>query len=100
MNNLTVGTQLIADERQKQIYKHGFTAEHHVNHPEWYENGQLQYASTALLSMDGKAESTLTETPLNWDSDWFNNLLERTPKERLIIAGALIVAELDRLAEL
>jgi hypothetical protein len=99
MEKLT-SIQLITDERKKQIDKHGFTAEHHIRHPEWYDKGQLQYAATALLSMDGKSENTLTETPLNWDSKWFNNMLERSSVERLVIAGALIAAELDRLVEL
>lgn len=97
MNKLTVGTQLIADERQKQIDKHGFTAEHHVNHPEWYVNDQLKKAARSLLL---HPLSIFVETPENWDEAWFKNLINRPEKERLVIAGALIVAELDRLSEL
>lgn len=100
MENLTHGVQMIAQERQKQIYKHGFTAEHHADHPEWYEQGQLQYAAMALLSQDGEPEKVMTETPVNWDFGWFQNLLQRNPYERVKIAGALLAAELDRQNEI
>ena len=89
----TIGLQLIVDERLKQIDKHGFTAEHHFNNPQFYDKGQLIYASR-LLSM---LQIHLPMTPANWDQQWFNNLTERSHKQRLIIAGALIAAELDRL---
>lgn len=95
MENLTIGSQLVAEERQKQIDKHGFTAEHHVNHPEWYEEDQLLKASASILLPE-----EFSRTPENWDVAWFHNLKNRSRKERLIIAGALIVAELDRLAEI
>ena len=97
MKQPTIGAQLIADERQKQIDKHGFTAQHHVNHPEWYENGQLKRAARSLLL---NPLSIHVETPENWDEVWFKDLSNRTDKERLIIAGALIAAELDRLNEI
>ena len=92
-NQNTVGIQLISAERQKQIEKHGFTAEHHVSHPEWYDKDQLIYAANVLA----KKESRTPWTPANWDQRWFNNLVERPHRDRLIIAGALIAAELDRL---
>ena len=92
-NQNTVGIQLISAERQKQIEKHGFTAEHHVNHPEWYDQNQLIYAANVLA----KQETRTPWTPANWDQRWFNNLVERPHRDRLIIAGALIAAELDRL---
>lgn len=96
MDNYTIGVQLIGAEREKQIDKHGFTAEHHVNHPEWYEADQLKYAVKSILYPD----SIHSSTPENWDVEWFENLMRRSNKERLIIAGALIAAELDRLSEL
>ena len=96
MKDLTIGSQLIAEERQKQIDKHGFTAEHHVSHPEWYEEDQLPNAALSILILD----SLCAGVPKNWDVAWFHDLKNRSRKERLIIAGALIVAELDRLAEI
>lgn len=88
---------MIATERQKQIDKHGFTAEHHVNHPEYYEDKQLNVAAATLLLQDLTPEETCSDVPKNWDYSWFTNIMERPLKERLIIAGALIAAELDRL---
>ena len=89
---MKTGIELIADERQKQIDKHGFTGEHHANHPEWYEQNQLIEASMKLSFIIAD-----DETPKNWDKEWFTNLCQRNSVERLIIAGALIAAELDRL---
>ena len=90
--NMKTGIELIKEERQKQIDKHGFTAEHHVNHPEWYESDQLSRAAASIL-MPNK----ISLAPDNWDMVWFRNLKGREKKERLVIAGALIAAELDRL---
>lgn len=90
---MKTGVQLITEEREKQISKHGFTGEHHFNHPEWYENGQLIEASHKLSFIMSNSE-----TPQNWDSEWFKDLCRRPYKERLIIAGALIGAEIDRIS--
>lgn len=95
MKNESIGVKLIANERRKQIDKHGFTAEHHVNHPEWYENNQMRNAAASILIPD-----IVSISPENWDLKWFLNLCYREPKERLIIAGALIASELDRLEQL
>jgi hypothetical protein len=92
------GIELIAEERQKQIDKHGFTGEHYANHPEWYDNQQLQYAATTLLMHEfEEVVDTKDNLPDGWDQEWFDDLNSRTRKERLIIAAALIAAELDRL---
>ena len=87
------GVELISDEREKQIVKHGFTGEHHFNHPEWYNQDQLIQAANTLSAK----EIEICKLPLNWDFEWFRNLTKRSYHERLIIAGALIAAELDRL---
>lgn len=95
---MKTGIELITEERQKQIDKHGFTAEHHaLNSEKWYSKNQLQTASFYLLDDDATAEQLKTRCPINWDMDWFYDLNHRDRKERLIIAGALIAAELDRL---
>ena len=46
---MKTGIELITEERKKQIDKHGFTAEHHVNHPEWYDRLQLEDAAINIL---------------------------------------------------
>jgi len=95
---MKTGVELIAEERLKQIEKHGFTGEHHAEHPEWYEEGQMIEAACYLLSVN--VVFVLEFTPLHWDAKWFKRLCDKPYKERLIIAGALISAEIDRLREL
>jgi len=89
---MKTGVELITEEREKQISKHGFTGEHHAKHPEWYDKNQLIEASAKLSH-----KISYNETPENWNSEWFTNLCNRPHKERLIIAGALLASELDRL---
>ena len=91
---MSKGVELIAIERnEKQIEKHGFTAKHHAEHPEWYDRGQLIEAAH-ILSMK-EIKSCLV--PFNWDAEWFKNLCLRSHKDRLIISGALLASEWDRL---
>lgn len=101
---MKTGIELISEERQKQIDKHGFTAEHHANNNQYYDRDQLISASITLLNYENwndigefmqKTYSGLV--PTNWDSKWWLNLLKRSKKERVIIAGALLASELDRL---
>lgn len=99
MKEQITGVDLIFKERQKQIDKHGFTAEYQANHPEFYEDGQLLYAVRYMFNADILGADNLSE-PLNWDRDKFIKLCKKSRKERMIIAGALLAAELDRLMEL
>jgi len=92
---MNTGAELIAIERnEKQILKHGFTAEHHAKHPEWYNERQLVQAAT-LLTLEDLRQNTWF--PKNWDAEWFKNLCLRNYKDRLIIAATLLAAEWDRL---
>lgn len=89
---MKTGIELISEEREKQISKHGFTGEHHFNHPEYYDKNQLVEAAVKI-----GAPIPYNQAPENWDAKWFSNLCNRPYKERLIISGALIVAEIDRI---
>lgn len=86
------GIELIAEERQKQIDKHGFTGKHHAEHPEWYNEGQLTIAASRLSNFTAYG----MREPNNWSREWWENMCDRPYEERLKIAGALIAAELDR----
>lgn len=97
---MPTGIELIAQERQKQIDKYGFTGYHHANHPEWYEEGQLISAATMLADYDpSKSPNDLYRdiVPLNWDKEWWQRMCDKPLLERLQIAGALIASEIDRL---
>lgn len=100
MENQTTGVGLIASERQKQIEKYGFTGQHHLDNPEGYSSNQLSKAAVTLLMPELIPNLAWTTVPENWDEKWFEKLMNKQPKERLVIAGALIAAELDRLNSL
>lgn len=89
------GIELIAKERKEQIEKHGRSI-----HEDRVHNSELPYALT-------KAASSLTIYPMtttvvefgrpeNWNKDIWEKMCKKKYKERLIIAGALIAAEIDR----
>ena len=92
---MATGVELIATERQRQIEK-GFTAEH-----------DQKYPLMALSAIGGML--TIPDDDPNWtpeENKVANGLFSYAEKkaqqapyvERLVIAGALIAAELDRVA--
>lgn len=85
---MKTGIELIAIERQEQIEKHGRSVERDVSEN---RHEQLVHGAIKLLGV-GKFSR-----PLNWDENLWNKMERKSNKERLIIAGALIAAELDRL---
>lgn len=92
MNNQpSTGIELIANERKEQILKHGYTGGHDVQ-----ENNHEQLASAALGAIIGE----FGEFPASWSDTACLKIINKTKKERLIIAGALLAAEIDRLTNL
>jgi hypothetical protein len=117
------GIELIAEERKRQIEQEGYTAEHDDRH----ENGELAmaaacYATPArIYTMCGDDDKTVLEDPFpfTWrydkrrdyghsheedDGDEFilnipdpRDYTDAEQLDLLIKAGALIVAEIDRL---
>lgn len=88
------GVELIAQERQEQIAKHNrdVNFDQEIN-----SKGQLVYAATLLLN-DGHDGAMGDEGyPLNWNEDVWLKMSSKPYKERLIIVGALIAAEIDRI---
>lgn len=86
------GIELIAKERKEQIEKHGRTVakDKAIN-----RSSQLIDCVVALIN-----ESPILNYPLppeNWNSEIYNRMICKSHKDRLIIAGALIAAEIDRL---
>ena len=99
---MKTGIELISQERQEQIEKHGYTGEHHAAHPEWYDEGQLISAAHMLSAYDpyrSPEDLYRRMVPLHWDKKWWQRMCDKPFKERLIIAGALIAAEIDRLSQ-
>jgi len=91
------GIELIADERQEQIRKHGRTVDMDV---ELNGNEQLSEAACILVRSDADLEGDVfryNSPPQGWDLEVWQKMYNKPYKERLIIAGALIAAEIDRL---
>jgi hypothetical protein len=101
------GVELIAIERQEQIEKHGRTTESDVSYNEF---GQLAFAAVALASEydvsgrqlpnDHRVNRQEAWTPMGWSKFIWNKMIRKSYKDRLIVAGALIAAEIDRLQNL
>lgn len=81
------GVISIYKERLEQIEKHGFDALHDDN--EYHKNGQLTNAAHFALTLQG--------WPEGWDDDYKQKIVEKSYINRLIVAGAFIAAEIDRL---
>lgn len=90
---MKTGIELIAIERQEQIEKHGRTVESDVAiNP----NGELIDAATGIIE-DGFEFRSVHKRPCNWNEEIWTKMCGKSYKERLIIAGAFIAAELDRI---
>lgn len=97
IENMKTGIELIAQERQEQIEKHGRTVEADVA---LNSSGQLATAAEMLLAADHEEGIDPECFPEGWSRDICNAMLNKPYKERLVIAGALIAAEIDRIANL
>jgi len=80
------GIELIAQKRQEQIEKHGWDAEHDKSH----SDREIVTFTLYVLTLQEKY------VQYGWGESE-NKVFEKKYKERLIIAGALIAAEIDRL---
>lgn len=86
--NKKTGIKLISEERDEQIIKHNRSVYKDVLEN---TNKQLCIGAIAMLS----AAPYLF--PANWDKDICDKMVKKSYKERLIIAGALLAAEIDRI---
>ena len=90
---MKTGVELIAKERQEQIEKHGYLS----IEDERNDGGQLSYAAEMLLAQEHEEGIDSSCFPDGWSHDNCVKMLNKPYKARLIIAGALIAAEIDRL---
>lgn len=95
---MKTGIELIAEERQEQITKHHRSIEDDVD---YNYNAQLSEAAS-ILCLHPKhdlydSEVAEKAVPFDWNEIDFNKMRSKPYKERLVIAGALIAAEIDRL---
>ena len=90
----------ITDERVRQINKEGWTPEYDDHHV----NGELAEAASCyalIASASDDLRDFVQEgqhIPKNWPSTWSKNWWKPTERRRdLVKAGALILAEIERL---
>lgn len=95
---MKTGIELIAEEREDQLIEHGRSIAQDVRQN---RSGQLTQAATALIS-ESETDSEEVEMmmglmPGTWTNAVCLKMCRKSYKARLIIAGALIAAEIDRL---
>lgn len=84
------GIELIAKERQEQIEKHGWN----IEKDKCYKSEELLKA--ALFCIDQKR----FEFPWGWIEKFRTKIVRKNRVQQLIVAGAFIAAEIDRILEL
>lgn len=87
-----IGIELIAKERKEQIEKHNRRLESDVIHN---DKEQLRQAAMSLLVPEISKRILLC--PGNWNKNQWFKMCSKSYEERLIISGALIAAEIDRI---
>lgn len=92
----TDGADLILLERIEQLGKHDHSVLSDVKHN---NHGQLAYAAQKLLSGTAGFSNGYPAAPLKWNQSQWEYMCDKPYMKRLIIAGALIAAEYDRLTE-
>jgi hypothetical protein len=91
--DMETGIELIAKERAEQGRKHNISIEEDAARN---AGGQLEQAAAAILLMDYDEDASELY-PEGWSEDFWLRMPKKPHMERLIIAGALIAAEIDRL---
>lgn len=91
------GIELITEERKEQIEKHGRTIESDIKNN---SQSQLSIAAKTLRMRDlGKQSMSFLMSccPIGWNDRAWIKMCIKPRFKRLIIAGALMDAEIDRL---
>lgn len=96
---LSKSAQDILNERARQLAEEGWTADHDDRH----DQGELAraagcYALSASIQIIANKPGALVSPPPSnvwpWHRDWWK---PKSPRADLVRAGALILAEIDRL---
>lgn len=97
---MLTGVELIAQERHEQVVKHHRTISDDVK---YNSENQLTCAAAVLLRLDDEFSIVDLMAQFGklkgWDLDILRRMDAKPYKERLITAGALIAAELDRIQQ-
>jgi len=89
------GIELITKERAEQANKHGYTPD---TDKIYNRLGQLHVAAESLIESGLTDELRIANCPIGWDMSVWRKMATKPYKERLIIAAALLAAEIDRIS--
>lgn len=89
------GIELITKERKEQITKHKYTLK---RDSEENKDMQLALAAAQMALPPNYGKFWEEQVPKGWDKSVWMLMMSKPYPERLVIAGALIAAEIDRLA--
>lgn len=82
---MKTGIELIAQERQEQIEKHGFTVDSDIQ----YEAQELLWAAQYCLT------GFIAHWPSGWSIQLRDKIAGKSQVERLAVSGAFIAAHID-----
>ncbi len=97
---IKTGIEKITEERNRQIKELGYDGNYDFKNN---FSSQLTQVVGVLITdmpeefMEAFIEYQSAYPPDGWDRDYWSRLVRKPFKERLVIAGALIAAEIDRL---
>jgi len=94
---MKTGIELIAEERREQIEKHRCSVNYDISNN---DQDQLAIAASVLTEFKDNEYCLVTAEdtcPDGWDLKVWDHMWDKPYIKRLIIAGALIAAEIDRL---
>jgi len=90
------GIELINQERQEQIEKHGWSLEH----DQYYRDHQLIEAAHFCIEQaqikEGLKKTEQHEWPSGWDQFFEDKIREKSIVDQYVVAGAFYMAEIDR----
>jgi hypothetical protein len=93
------GVQLIAEERNEQINKHGFSV---TEDAEYYQKMELIQAALFCIDQvvhEGFGLKTYKTWPSGWQEKFMHKIMAKDDIGKLKVAGAFIAAEIDRILE-
>lgn len=98
---MKTGIELISIERAEQIEKHGRTIAYDVK---TNKKRELSFAAAVLSCPHpetmGCSSKNDYSCPEGWDVNIWTKIIKKPYRQRLIIAGAFLAAEIDRLNEI
>jgi len=87
------GIELIAKERKEQQEKHGIGVKNDAQFNSLMLFNGIYPIPIAVI---GILDDSFQHAPAHWDKKMLDRIRKKPYKERLIIAGALLAAEIDR----